>query len=60
MNTSYNLSKADEQLLLEILNSQGYAFELVSCEIADIENGLKQVDSVKLEQIKKLYHLLSK
>jgi hypothetical protein len=59
MNNSYVLSKEDEQLLLEILLSQQYAFELISCEITDIENGFKQVDMMKFEQLKKLYDFFS-
>lgn len=59
MNHPYVFTNEDEQLLLEILKSQSYAFELIACELSDIENGLKEVDLEKLKQLKELYYSLS-
>lgn len=52
MNKSYALTNEDEQLLLEILLSQNFAFE--PCELFDIENGIKKVNVQRLKQLKKI------
>jgi hypothetical protein len=52
------LSYEEQILLLEILFAQQYALELVSCELADIENGEKQVDEKRYQQLLRLYDRL--
>lgn len=52
------LSYEEQILLLDILFTQQYALELVSCELADIENGEKQVDEKRYQQLLRLYNRL--
>lgn len=52
------LSHEEQILLLDILFAQQYALELVSCELADIENGEKQVDEKRYQQLLHLYDRL--
>ncbi|SFA52044.1 Antirepressor AbbA [Parageobacillus thermantarcticus] len=52
------LSHEEQLLLLDILFAQQYALELVSCELADIENGEKQVDEKRYQQLLHLYDRL--
>jgi hypothetical protein len=52
------LSYEEQILLLDILFTQQYALELVSCELADIENGEKQVDEKRYQQLLRLYDRL--
>ena len=52
------LSNEEQILLLDILFAQQYALELVSCELADIENGEKQVDEKRYQQLLHLYDRL--
>lgn len=52
------LSHEEQILLLDILFAQQYALELVSCELADIENGEKQVNEKRYQQLLHLYDRL--
>jgi hypothetical protein len=52
------LSHEEQRLLLDLLFTQQYALELVRCEIADIENGDKQVDARRYQQLLHLYDRL--
>ncbi|AEH48763.1 antirepressor AbbA [Parageobacillus thermoglucosidasius] len=52
------LSHEEQILLLDILFAQQYALELISCELADIENGEKQVDEKRHQQLLHLYDRL--
>ncbi|QOR68379.1 antirepressor AbbA [Cytobacillus suaedae] len=52
------LSKDEQALLLEILFSQRYALDLVSVEIADIENGSKPTDEIVYKRLIALYDKL--
>jgi uncharacterized protein YoaH (UPF0181 family) len=52
------LSHEEQQLLLDLLFAQQYALELVCCELADIENGDKQVDAKRYQQLLHLYDRL--
>jgi hypothetical protein len=52
------LSHEERCLLLELLFAQQYALELVRCELADIENGDKQVDAKRYQQLLHLYDRL--
>ncbi|WP_017434622.1 antirepressor AbbA [Saccharococcus caldoxylosilyticus] len=52
------LSHEEQRLLLDLLFTQQYALELVRCELADIENGDKQVDAKRYQQLLRLYDRL--
>jgi hypothetical protein len=52
------LSHEEQILLLDILFTQQYALDLVNCELADIENGEKQVDEKRYQQLLRLYDRL--
>ncbi|BDG33010.1 antirepressor AbbA [Parageobacillus thermoglucosidasius] len=52
------LSHEEQILLLDILFAQQYALELISCELADIENGEKRVDEKRHQQLLHLYDRL--
>lgn len=52
------LSHEEQRLLLELLFAQQYALEIVRCELADIENGDKQVDAKRYQQLLRLYDRL--
>jgi Antirepressor AbbA len=52
------LSHEEQILLLDVLFTQQYALDLVSCELADIENGEKQVDEKRYQQLLRLYDRL--
>jgi hypothetical protein len=52
------LSHEEQRLLLDLLFEQRYALELVRCELADIENGDKQVDTKRYQQLLHLYDRL--
>jgi hypothetical protein len=52
------LSHEEQILLLDVLFAQQYALDLVSCELADIENGEKQVDEKRYQQLLRLYDRL--
>ena len=54
------LSIEEEMVLLDLLFSQQYAFELVSCELSDIENGDKKVNIAEYRRLIHLYEKLSK
>ncbi len=49
------LSLDEQTLLLDVLFTQQYALELISCEIADMESGYKQVDEARYRSLMKLY-----
>lgn len=52
------LTKEDQSLLLDVLFQQRYASELLACELADIESGLKSVDDRQYLQITRLFDRL--
>jgi hypothetical protein len=52
------LTVEEQKLLLNLLFNQHYALELVSCEIADIESGYKQVEESHYKKLIKLYDRL--
>lgn len=54
------LSVEDKELLLDVLVGQSYALEVISCEIADIESGIKLVDENRIRLLNDLYDRLSK
>ncbi|MFD1735622.1 antirepressor AbbA [Bacillus salitolerans] len=54
-----SLSPLSESLLLDVLFEQGFALELISCELTDIENGLKEVSETRYKQLVSLYHELN-
>lgn len=56
--TLVGLTSEDQQLLLNILLNQGYALELISSEISDIENGYKKVEFETYKRIVQLYDKL--
>jgi hypothetical protein len=49
------LSEEEKDMLLTLLFQQHYALELVSCEIADIENGDKKVEECHYKRLINLY-----
>ncbi|MBB5323858.1 hypothetical protein HNQ34_000950 [Anoxybacillus tepidamans] len=50
------LSLDEQNLLLDVLFTQHYALEIISSELADIENGYKQADEARYKNLVKLYH----
>lgn len=54
------LSIEERELLLNVMLKQNYAKELLSSEIADIENHPSADDEKKLRQLYQLYDRLSK
>lgn len=56
--TLNRLTKDEQALLLEVLFSQRYALDLVSVEIADIENGAKPTDELVYKRLIALYDKL--
>ncbi|MBA2874169.1 antirepressor AbbA [Thermaerobacillus caldiproteolyticus] len=50
------LTPEEQKLLLDVLFTQHYALELISCELADIENGNKQVEEERYKQLMHLYY----
>ncbi len=56
--TLNRLTKDEQALLLEVLFSQRYALDLVSVEIADIENGSKPTDELVYKRLITLYDKL--
>ncbi len=52
------LSGEEAALLLDVLFSQQYALELIRSELADIENGDKEVDEHRYQQLLRLYDRL--
>lgn len=52
------LSRDEQQLLLEVLFSQQYALEIISSELADMESGQKQTDEGRYLHLVKLYERL--
>ena len=55
----YSLTIEEEMLLLDLLFSQKYALELVSCEMTDIENGNKKVTKDEYRKLTKIFEKLS-
>jgi len=53
--TVVGLTNEDQQLLLKILMDSGYALELISSEISDIENGHKKVDYDTYKRLLEIY-----
>jgi hypothetical protein len=49
------LSAEEQKLLLDVLFTQHYALEIISCELADIENGDKQVEEARYKKLVNLY-----
>ncbi|AKO91540.1 MULTISPECIES: antirepressor AbbA [Priestia] len=58
MKATASLAKEEEQLLLHILFEQGYALEVVSSHLVDIEHGLKTVETKQYQEIASLYSRL--
>ncbi|MBE4908918.1 antirepressor AbbA [Bacillus luteolus] len=56
--TLNRLTRDEQALLLEVLFSQRYALDLVSVEIADIENGSKPTDELVYKRLIALYDKL--
>jgi hypothetical protein len=54
----YCLTIEEELMLLDILFSQKYALELVSCELSDIENGDKKVTVEEYQKLTKIFDKL--
>jgi hypothetical protein len=54
-----SLSPMDEALLLEVLYDQDYALELISCEITDIETGMKNVSPERYRHLVELFEQLN-
>ncbi|OZM56144.1 hypothetical protein CIB95_13635 [Lottiidibacillus patelloidae] len=49
------LSETEKDLLLEVLISQNYVKELVSCEITDIECGVKKTEEARIKKLNDLF-----
>ncbi|MCL6585706.1 MAG: antirepressor AbbA [Anoxybacillus sp.] len=49
------LSPDEQCLLLEVLFNQRYALEVISSELADMENGQIQVDEARYRHLVQLY-----
>lgn len=54
------LSPVNEALLLDVLFEQGYALEIVSCELSDIESGQKEVSEERYKKLLILFDELNK
>ncbi|MFD3447965.1 antirepressor AbbA [Microbacteriaceae bacterium 4G12] len=52
------LTEEDRNLLLDVLFQQGYAAELLACELADIESGLKIADTGHYKKVTTLFDQL--
>ncbi|ANB58687.1 antirepressor AbbA family protein [Anoxybacillus sp. B7M1] len=50
------LSLDEQMLLLDVLFTQQYALEIISCELSDIERGYKYVDEARHQKLVQLYH----
>jgi hypothetical protein len=55
MKKSLQLSATEKELLLEVLVSQNYVREIVSCELTDIECGIKNTEESRIKELNKLY-----
>lgn len=54
------LSLDEQNLLLDVLFNQQYALEIINSELADIESGYKQADTVRYQNLVKLYERIRK
>lgn len=54
------LSRDEQQLLLDVLFNQQYALEIINSELADIESGYKQAYTVRYQNLVKLYERIRK
>ncbi|MCP8970887.1 antirepressor AbbA [Ectobacillus ponti] len=52
------LTEEDQSLLLHVLFQQKYASEVLACELADIESGLKAADAAHYTRVTDLFHRL--
>ncbi|MFX3624057.1 MAG: antirepressor AbbA [Ectobacillus sp.] len=52
------LTEEEQNLLLDVLFQQNYAVELLACELADIESGLKAADTAHYKRVEKLFDRL--
>lgn len=60
MKETTSVTIEDKSILGELVLKQKYALELVSNELADIENGYKQADEQRVKQLNGLYDRLVK
>jgi hypothetical protein len=51
-------SETDQKLLLDVLFSQRYAKEIVSCELTDIESGNKKTEEARIKKLNELFDRL--
>ncbi|WP_028398842.1 antirepressor AbbA [Ectobacillus panaciterrae] len=56
-NSHLYLTEEERTLLLSVLFQQNYASEILACELADIESGLKTTD---IGHYKKVTHLFDR
>lgn len=52
------LTDEEQTLLLHVLFQQNYASELLACELADIESGLKTTDMIHYKKVTTLFERL--
>jgi hypothetical protein len=52
------LSETEKDLLLEVLISQNYVKEIVSCELTDIECGIKKTEEARTKKLNQLFDRL--
>jgi hypothetical protein len=52
------LTEEEQTLLLNVLFQQNYASELLACELADIESGLKTTDAAYYRKVTNLFERL--
>ncbi len=59
MNKQYvYLTEEEQTLLLHVLFQQNYATELLACELADMESGLKPTDMTHYRKVTTLFDRL--
>lgn len=52
------LTEEEQNLLLHVLFQQNYASEILACELADIESGLKVADTAYYQRVAGLFDRL--
>lgn len=55
MNREIDLTKEEQNLLLDVLFRQNYASEILSVELSDIETGRKKTDISHYTQVTNLF-----
>ncbi|WP_242222171.1 antirepressor AbbA [Bacillus cereus group sp. BfR-BA-01380] len=55
MSREIDLTKEEQNLLLDVLFQQNYASEILSVELSDIENGQKKTDIAHYKQVTSLF-----